>query len=74
MHGVYNFVSYIPGVIGIVMEIELQPPDLPKLSGVDGLHEAKKKLRIVEGEGVVGVEHLLAFLKGLPAAPRDNPV
>ena len=30
------------------MEIKLQAPDLPKFSGVNGLHEAKKKLRIVE--------------------------
>lgn len=56
------------------MKIELQAPNLPKFSGVDGLHEAKEKLRIFEGQGVAGVEHLLAFLKGLLAAPRDNPV
>ncbi len=56
------------------MDIELQAPNLPKVSGVDALHEAKKKLQIVEGEGVVGVKHLLAFVIDLLAAPGDSPV
>ena len=56
------------------MDTELQAPNLPKVSGVDGLHEAKKNLRIVGGEGDIGVKYLLAFVMDLPAVLRDSPV